>query len=138
MLLTLAGLFSYLNARFLRQPAGIMFLLLAAVSVLAGERVVAGGGPGSAGRAGASPKRVLATGVWQEANMLVLSDCLAHRQARMGTSISSTRAGLSAFRVSWFVSQVPKPSYAANCWPSMATSPASTRAYTPLPGRLMT
>ena len=39
ILLTLAGLFSYLNARFLHQPAGIMFLLLgvlAAVAVLAG------------------------------------------------------------------------------------------------------
>lgn len=44
-LLTLAALFSYLNARFLRQPAGIMFLLLgvgAAVAVLAGGRVVPG------------------------------------------------------------------------------------------------
>lgn len=44
-LLTLAALFSYLNARFLRQPAGIMFLLLgvaAAIAVLAGGRVVPG------------------------------------------------------------------------------------------------
>ncbi len=44
-LLTLAALFSYLNARFLRQPAGIMFLLLgvlAAGGVLAGGRVVPG------------------------------------------------------------------------------------------------
>ncbi|MBJ6107660.1 sodium:proton antiporter [Hymenobacter sp. BT523] len=44
-LLTLAGLFSYLNARFLRQPAGIMFLLLgvvAAVGVLAVGQVVPG------------------------------------------------------------------------------------------------
>ena len=44
-LLTLAALFSYLNARFLRQPAGIMFLLLgvaAAVGVLAGGRIVPG------------------------------------------------------------------------------------------------
>lgn len=44
-LLTLAGLFSYVNARFLRQPAGIMFLLLgvlAAVSVLAVGRVMPG------------------------------------------------------------------------------------------------
>ncbi|RZK51931.1 MAG: sodium:proton antiporter, partial [Hymenobacter sp.] len=44
-LLTLAALFSYLNARFLRQPAGIMFLLLgvvAAAGVLAGGRVVPG------------------------------------------------------------------------------------------------
>lgn len=42
-LLTLAGLFSYLNTRFLRQPAGIMFLLLgvlAAGVVLAAGRVV--------------------------------------------------------------------------------------------------
>lgn len=45
VLLTLAGLFSYLNARFLRQPAGIMFLLLgvlAAVGVLAGGSIVPG------------------------------------------------------------------------------------------------
>ena len=44
-LLTLAALFSYLNARFLRQPAGIMFLLLgvaAALGVLAGGRIVPG------------------------------------------------------------------------------------------------
>lgn len=44
-LLTLAALFSYLNARFLRQPAGIMFLLLgvvAAVAVLAGGHIVPG------------------------------------------------------------------------------------------------
>ena len=44
-LLTLAALFSYLNARFLRQPAGIMFLLLgvvAAMAVLAGGRIVPG------------------------------------------------------------------------------------------------
>ena len=44
-LLTLAALFSYLNARFLRQPAGIMFLLLgvvAAMGVLAGGRIVPG------------------------------------------------------------------------------------------------
>ena len=44
-LLTLAALFSYLNARFLRQPAGIMFLLLgvaAAAGVLAGGRIVPG------------------------------------------------------------------------------------------------
>lgn len=44
-LLTLAGLFSYVNARFLRQPAGIMFLLLgvlAAVSVLAVGQVLPG------------------------------------------------------------------------------------------------
>ena len=44
-LLTLAGLFSYLNARFLRQPAGIMFLLLgvaAAAGVLAVGQVVPG------------------------------------------------------------------------------------------------
>ena len=44
-LLTLAALFSYLNARFLRQPAGIMFLLLgvvAAVAVLAGGGIVPG------------------------------------------------------------------------------------------------
>ncbi len=44
-LLTLAALFSYLNARFLRQPAGIMFLLLgvaAAAAVLAGGRIVPG------------------------------------------------------------------------------------------------
>ncbi|MDO7845078.1 sodium:proton antiporter [Hymenobacter sp. M29] len=44
-LLTLAGLFSYLNARFLRQPAGIMFLLLgvvAAMGVLAVGQVVPG------------------------------------------------------------------------------------------------
>ncbi len=33
-LLTLAGLFSYLNARFLRQPAGIMFLLLGALTAV--------------------------------------------------------------------------------------------------------
>lgn len=42
-LLTLAGLFSYLNTRFFRQPAGIMFLLLgvlAAGVVLAAGRVV--------------------------------------------------------------------------------------------------
>ena len=45
VLLTLAALFSYLNARFLRQPAGIMFLLLgvvAAAGVLAGGRIVPG------------------------------------------------------------------------------------------------
>ena len=45
LLLTLAGLFSYCNARFLRQPAGIMFLLLgvlAALGVLAVGRVVPG------------------------------------------------------------------------------------------------
>ncbi|RZK58809.1 MAG: sodium:proton antiporter, partial [Hymenobacter sp.] len=44
-LLTLAGLFSYLNARFLRQPAGIMFLLLGAltaVGVLAAGKVTPG------------------------------------------------------------------------------------------------
>ncbi len=44
-LLTLAALFSYLNARFLRQPAGIMFLILgvaAAVGVLAGGGIVPG------------------------------------------------------------------------------------------------
>lgn len=44
-LLALAALFSYLNARFLRQPAGIMFLLLgvgAAVGALAGGRTVPG------------------------------------------------------------------------------------------------
>ncbi|GAA3968959.1 sodium:proton antiporter [Hymenobacter antarcticus] len=44
-LLTLAALFSYLNARFLRQPAGIMFLLLgvvAAAGVLAGGHIVPG------------------------------------------------------------------------------------------------
>jgi CPA1 family monovalent cation:H+ antiporter len=44
-LLTLAALFSYLNARFLRQPAGIMFLLLgvgAAAAVLAGGHIVPG------------------------------------------------------------------------------------------------
>ncbi|MET4074511.1 sodium:proton antiporter [Hymenobacter sp. UYCo722] len=44
-LLTLAALFSYLNARFFRQPAGIMFLLLgvvAAAGVLAGGRIVPG------------------------------------------------------------------------------------------------
>jgi CPA1 family monovalent cation:H+ antiporter len=45
VLLTLAGLFSYLNARFLRQPAGIMFLLLgvlAAAGVLAAGEVAPG------------------------------------------------------------------------------------------------
>lgn len=44
-LLTLAALFSYLNARFLRQPAGILFLLLgvlAAGGVLAGGRLLPG------------------------------------------------------------------------------------------------
>jgi CPA1 family monovalent cation:H+ antiporter len=44
-LLTLSALFSYLNARFLRQPAGIMFLLLgvaSAAGVLAGGRIVPG------------------------------------------------------------------------------------------------
>lgn len=39
-LLTLAALFSYVNARFLRQPAGILFLLL---GVLAAGAVLAGG-----------------------------------------------------------------------------------------------
>lgn len=44
-LLTLAALFSYVNARFLRQPAGILFLLLgvlAAGGVLAGGRLLPG------------------------------------------------------------------------------------------------
>jgi CPA1 family monovalent cation:H+ antiporter len=45
ILLTLAALFSYVNARFLRQPAGILFLLLgvlAAGGVLAGGHLVPG------------------------------------------------------------------------------------------------